>query len=253
MSNSMASPPVRPVRLAPLDLLGLGLLGIRTRTTRAVLSALGISIGIATLIVAIGIPASSQRALMNQLSALGTNMLRAEPAPNQKPPVLLPKTAVGMVARIGPVTGASAVANTHATVHRSDRVGADDYSALSVLATRSNLLTALNGTVRSGRSLGASTENFPTAVLGSVAATRLDLGRSTSSGVASAESASPSTRSWQSCRTSTSSWFPSINSDPARRSEPPTTTPSANSSPTGMLLGDCPAPDASSVSRRMRN
>jgi putative ABC transport system permease protein len=48
----------RPVRLAPLDILGLGLLGIRTRKVRAALSALGISIGIATLIVVTGIPAS---------------------------------------------------------------------------------------------------------------------------------------------------------------------------------------------------
>lgn len=165
------------MRLAPLDLLGLGLLGIRTRTTRAVLSALGISIGIATLIVVIGIPASSQRDLMERLSALGTNMLRAEPVPDQKPPVLLPETSVGMVARIGPVTVAGAVANTHVAVHRSDRVDAGDYSGLAVLATRSNLLTAINGTVRSGRFLGPSTENFPTAVLGSVAATRLGIAR----------------------------------------------------------------------------
>ena len=102
--------PPKPVRLAPLDLLGLGLLGIRTRKLRAALSALGISIGIATLVVVTGIPASSQRALMAQLTALGTNMLQVQPVPDQKPPVLIPETATDMVARIGPVTVASAVA-----------------------------------------------------------------------------------------------------------------------------------------------
>lgn len=70
----------RPVRLAPADLLGLGLLGIRTRKLRAALSALGISIGIATVIIVTGVPASGQRSLMDKLTALGTNMLQAVPA-----------------------------------------------------------------------------------------------------------------------------------------------------------------------------
>ncbi|MGW1559337.1 ABC transporter permease [Streptomyces sp. NPDC002144] len=162
----------RPVRLAPLDILGLGLLGIRTRKIRAALSALGISIGIATLIVVTGIPASSQKALMKELSALGTNMLRAVPA-NQDPPVLLPPESVDMVRRIGPVTAASAVANTHTEVFRNDRLGADDYTGLTVLASRLDLLRTINARVASGRFLTPATERFPTAVLGSVAASRL--------------------------------------------------------------------------------
>ncbi|NEA64618.1 ABC transporter permease [Streptomyces sp. SID12488] len=163
----------RPVRLAPLDLLGLGLLGIRTRKMRAALSALGISIGIATMIVVTGIPASSQKALLNELSAMGTNMLQAQPVPNPNSPVLLPPESVDMVRRIGPVTMASAVANTHATVHRSDHVDPGDYAGLTILASEVNLLPAINAEVRSGRFLNAATERFPTAVLGSVAATRL--------------------------------------------------------------------------------
>ncbi|MGI5451863.1 ABC transporter permease [Streptomyces sp. CA-249302] len=162
----------RPVRLAPLDILGLGLLGIRTRKVRAALSALGISIGIATLIVVTGIPASSQKALMERLSALGTNMLQAVPA-HQDPPVLLPPESVDMARRIGPVTVASAVANTHTEVFRNDRLGADDYTGLTVLAARLDVLRAINAEVGSGRFLGATTERFPTAVLGSVAASRL--------------------------------------------------------------------------------
>lgn len=162
----------RPVRLAPLDILGLGLLGIRTRKIRAALSALGISIGIATLIVVTGIPASSQKALMKELSALGTNMLRAVPA-NQDPPVLLPPESVDMVRRIGPVTAASAVANTHTEVFRNDRLGADDYTGLTVLASRLDLLRTINARVASGHFLTPATERFPTAVLGSVAASRL--------------------------------------------------------------------------------
>ena len=167
----------RPVRLAPRDILGLGLLGIRTRKMRAALSALGISIGIATLIVVTGIPASSQKHLMNQLSALGTNMLQAVPQPNQDPPVLLPPESVDMVARIGPVTVASAVGNTNTEVFRNDHISQDDYAGLAVLATKPNLLQAINASVQSGRFIDPATEKFPTAVLGSVAATRMGVAR----------------------------------------------------------------------------
>ncbi|MET7568805.1 ABC transporter permease [Streptomyces sp. NPDC005492] len=163
----------RPVRLAPLDILRLGLLGIRTRKIRAALSALGISIGIATMIVVTGIPASSQKALMNELSALGTNMLQAVPNSTSTNPVLLPPQSVDMVRRIGPVTQASAVANTHATVYRNDKVDPNDYAGLTVLASKTNLLKAINAKVRSGRFLSPATEKFPAAVLGSVAASRL--------------------------------------------------------------------------------
>ncbi|MCX4911223.1 ABC transporter permease [Streptomyces sp. NBC_00878] len=168
---------VRPVRLAPLDLLGLGLLGIRTRKLRAALSALGISIGIATMIVVTGIPASSQQALMAELSALGTNMLRAEPVPNEQSPVLLPEESIDMVRRVGPVTKVSAVANTHATVRRSDRIAANDFSGLTVLAAKLDLLGAVSADVASGRFFSRADERFPTAVLGSRAATRLGFGR----------------------------------------------------------------------------
>jgi putative ABC transport system permease protein len=163
----------RPVRLAPSDMLGLGLLGIRTRKMRAALSALGISIGIATMIIVTGIPASSQRALINELAALGTNRLQATAVPDQDPPVVLPAESVAMVTRIGAVTRSSAVANTHASVHRSDRLGPEDANGISVLASKLDLLQAVKGRVQSGRFLTAASERFPTAVLGSEAAARL--------------------------------------------------------------------------------
>ncbi|MEV4639678.1 ABC transporter permease [Actinoplanes sp. NPDC049548] len=163
----------RPVRLAPADLLSLGLIGLRTRKLRAALSALGISIGIATMIVVTGIPASSQAALMRELSALGANVLQAMPVPDQDPPVLLPEQSVGMVQRIAPVTVASAVANTHTLVRRSDRTDPHDGSGLTVLAARLDLPAAINARIRYGHWLTEVTGAFPTVVLGSVAASRL--------------------------------------------------------------------------------
>ncbi|MFF3949559.1 ABC transporter permease [Streptomyces sp. NPDC001902] len=167
----------RPIRLSPLDVLRLGLLGLRTRRTRAALSALGIAIGIATLVVVTGIPASSQRALMEELSALGTNMLRAQPQPDTEQKARLPEAADAMAARIGPVTSATAVANTHATVRRSDLSDPNDSIGITVLAARTNLLSTVGGTVRAGHFLGRATERFPTAVLGTRAASRLGIDR----------------------------------------------------------------------------
>ncbi len=159
----------------PVDLLALGLIGLRTRPGRALLSGLGIAIGIATMIVVTGIPASSQAALLDRLSALGTNTLQVTALPHQSPPAVLPEQSVGMVTRIGPVTGASAVANTHTVVRRNDRVDRNDGGGLTVLAARLDLPGVINATVRSGSWLNPATATFPTVVLGAVAAERLGL------------------------------------------------------------------------------
>jgi putative ABC transport system permease protein len=160
------------VRLTPLDLLELGLLGVRTRRMRAVLSALGIAIGIATMVVVTGIPASSGAALQRELAALGADMLHVVPA-QQDPPVTFPDDAVAMVQRIGPVTAVSAVAGTPALVRRSDRLDPADGSGLTVRAARSDLLGALRARVRSGHWLTDAEQRYPAVVLGSVAAVRL--------------------------------------------------------------------------------
>ncbi|NUS84427.1 MAG: ABC transporter permease [Streptomyces sp.] len=104
-------------------------------------------------------------------------LLRAQPQPNQKPPVLLPPEAATMAARIGPVSRTGAVANTHAIVRRSDRTDPNDGLGLSVLASRNDLLPTVNGRVRSGRFLSLSTDRLPTVVLGHQAAARLGIPR----------------------------------------------------------------------------
>jgi putative ABC transport system permease protein len=159
--------------MKPWDVLELGLIGLRTRPGRAALSGLGIAIGIATMIVVTGIPASSQAALVERLTALGTNTLQASAVPGQNPPAKLPEASVGMVSRIGPVTAASAVANTSSLVRRNDRTDPSDGAGLTVLAAKLDLPQVLNARVRSGQWLNAATARFPAVVLGSVAADRL--------------------------------------------------------------------------------
>ena len=164
-----------PARLALGDVLRLGLLGLRARKMRAVLSALGISLGIATMLVVTGIPASSQQALQNQLTALGTNMLQAAPQPNQTPPVLLPTAASAMVRRIGPVTQAASVANTGVSVQRTQWADPSISVGIAVLAAEDNLLAAIKGSVYNGMFLNAANDRFPTVVLGSQAASWLGI------------------------------------------------------------------------------
>ncbi len=156
-------------------MLALGLLGLRTRPARALLSALGIAIGIATMIVVTGIPASSQAALLAELTALGTNTLQAMETPDAEKEEKIPESAVGMIRRIGPVTAASAVANTHSRVRRNDRTAPDDGGGLTVLASSLDLLPTINARVHAGNWLNPATADFPTVVLGSVAAGRLGI------------------------------------------------------------------------------
>jgi putative ABC transport system permease protein len=166
---------VRPVRLSPLDLLALGLLGIRTRPMRAMLSALGIALGIATLVVVTGIPAAGQRALDAELARLGPNLLAVSAASAGDQHASFPPEAVRMVARIAPVQIAAGVANTRTNISRNDRNADDNYSGVTVLASTDNLLPAVNGALSSGRFLDPAMDRQPTVVLGSVAATRLGI------------------------------------------------------------------------------
>ncbi|HEU5475445.1 MAG TPA: ABC transporter permease [Actinophytocola sp.] len=166
----------RPRRLGPRDVLRLGGHGMRTRPLRAVLSALGIAIGIAAMIAVVSIPASSAAALRAELAALGPNLLTAQPGQTfGGDDAELPETAVPMVRRIAPVTAVSATGTVSATVRRSDRVPAGETSGLAVYAATPDLLDTLRGSVHSGRFLDAVAERFPAVVLGSEAATRLGI------------------------------------------------------------------------------
>nr|CTQ95805.1 Protein of unknown function DUF214 [Kibdelosporangium sp. MJ126-NF4] len=161
--------------MSPLDLLSLGFTWLRTRPLRAVLAALGISIGIATMLVVIGIPASSQQAVVDELAGLGPNLLRAQAMPDQVADreAGMPPESVDMARRIGPVLAASGVANVHAEVRRTDL--AAQGSGITTLAATQDLLTVLGGSVHSGTFLSAATERFPTVVLGSKSATWLGI------------------------------------------------------------------------------
>src|SRR3954463_8398316 len=111
-------------RLSAGDVLRVGAAGLRPRPTRALLSALGIAIGIAAMVAVVGISSSSREQLDRQLAALGTNLLTVSPGRSLTGDAAeLPAEAEAMVGRIGPVTASSAVGTMRdIRVYRSDRI-----------------------------------------------------------------------------------------------------------------------------------
>ncbi|MEU7861947.1 ABC transporter permease [Nonomuraea sp. NPDC049141] len=167
-----------PSRLSTVDVLRVGAAGLRARPARVVLSALGIAIGIATMIAVIGISSSSREQLLRRLDRLGTNLLTAAPGRTLfGDKAELPVSALSAVERIGPVSTASATGTVDATVRRTDHIPEAVTGGISVQAASAELLTTLEGDVAKGTWLNAATERAPAVVLGSAAAKRLGLGR----------------------------------------------------------------------------
>ena len=74
MSATLASS-----RLLPADVLRVGASGLRARRLRAALSALGVAIGIASMVAVLGVSESSKADLLAVLDRLGTNLLTVGP------------------------------------------------------------------------------------------------------------------------------------------------------------------------------
>ncbi|MFD8645777.1 ABC transporter permease [Streptomyces zaomyceticus] len=166
-------------RLGPRDVLHVGSAGLRSRPVRVVLSALGIAIGIATMIAVVGISASSQAQLLRQLDALGTNMLVAKPGEGMftGQEVKLPKDAVGMVGRITGVEKAAGTGDLRSSVRRTEKIPAAETGGIAVKAATGGLLDVLRGGLASGTWLNAANGRYPSVVLGHVSAERLGITR----------------------------------------------------------------------------
>jgi putative ABC transport system permease protein len=163
-------------RLSRRDLLRVGSLGLRSRRVRALLSALGISIGIAAIVGVLGISQSSKSGLLNELGRLG-NLLTVQAGSTAFGQATeLPTTSEGMVSRIGPVTNVTqigAVSNTY--VYRNSFVPAIDTNGIALTATDAALPPTLGATLAHGTFLNAATARYPAVVLGAEAASLLGI------------------------------------------------------------------------------
>jgi putative ABC transport system permease protein len=165
-----------PSRLLPRDILAVGSIGLRTRKLRAALSALGVAIGIASMVAVLGISASSQEQLLSTIDRLGTNLLTVEPGQSfvGGGDSQLPVEARPKVAAVDGVESATSVYTVEgATVRRTSYVDEDNDSGITVYASDTNLPETLSAAMAAGSFLKDSTKAFPTVVLGAVAAQRL--------------------------------------------------------------------------------
>ncbi len=177
VAPAVPSTPVEPSRFRFVDVMRTGSSGLGTRRGRTILSALGIAIGIASLVGVLGLSESSKSDLLAELDALGTNLLTVQAGTgfgigNAE----LPETTVGMVGRIGTVRQVSAVSSVNASVLRTDFIPSGQTGGISVVAAEPDLLDTLGGSVASGAFLDGAALEYPAAVLGSVAAERLGIG-----------------------------------------------------------------------------
>ncbi|MEV8511037.1 ABC transporter permease [Dactylosporangium sp. NPDC051484] len=161
--------------LLPADIARLAVAGVRARPLRAVLSALGIAIGIAAMLAVVGISASSQQRVNEQIASLGTNLLRAEPARNLfGEQTELPPEAIGKVRLVEGVEAASGVAVLPAVhVYRSELIDPSATGGLQVVAADLDLLDVTRSRLSAGAWLNPATATFPSVVLGATAAERL--------------------------------------------------------------------------------
>jgi putative ABC transport system permease protein len=168
--------PLKPTRLPASDIVRLGASGLRSRPLRALLSALGIAIGIAAMLSVVGISASSRAELDRLLARLGTNLLTVAPAETAVGEhTKLPTESVTMIGRIGPVESVAATGAIDAHVYRNDRMPAGRTSSIAVLAATDALPDTVGATVHVGAWLNRATASYPAVVLGSRAAQRLDV------------------------------------------------------------------------------
>jgi putative ABC transport system permease protein len=163
-------------RLTRRDLLRVGSLGLRTRRTRALLSVLGISIGIASIVGVLGISQSSKSGLLNELGRLG-NLITVQPGTNAfGQQTELPTTAEGMASRIGPVTNVAEIgAISNVYVYRNSLEPANDTSGISLTATDAALPATLGASIAHGTFLNAATARYPAVVLGAETASLLGI------------------------------------------------------------------------------
>jgi len=168
--------PAAPSRLRAADLAYVGSTGLRARPMRAVLSALGIAIGIAAMVAVVGISTSSRERLDSQLAELGTNLLVVTAAVDSggAPPLPLPADAAARIERITGVVAASATADLPDThVYANSLVDAGRTGGLTVTASELDLPGVVGAELESGRWLNPATATLPTTVLGATAAQRL--------------------------------------------------------------------------------
>jgi len=159
------------------ELIRVAAAGLRARRLRAILSALGIAIGIAAIVAGLGVSESSQANLLRQIDALGTNLLTVSPghAVLGGEAQLYP----GAVSKIAHLSGVERSAGVYqvsgAAPLRNNYISQLQTGGLGVEAADTTLMTTLRGQLSAGAFFTPATASYPTAVLGATAAQQLGI------------------------------------------------------------------------------
>ena len=183
-SGRPAAPPASPAapaaaRLRPADLAALASIGLRTRKLRAGLSGLGIAIGVAAIVAVLGLAASSRAVLLDEIQALGTNLLTVSNGQTLTGSTAeLPEAAPGMIARLPGVTNIQDTGTVNGvSAYRSPLIPPVETNALTVDAATLGLPAAAGTSLAQGAYLNPATAREPVAVLGAQAAQLLGIDR----------------------------------------------------------------------------
>jgi putative ABC transport system permease protein len=158
--------------------LHLATVGLRTRKLRAGLSALGIAIGVAAIVAVLGLSSSASAGLLNEISALGTNLLVVQNGLTLSGGTAeLPTAAPSMIGRVDAVSQVQETGSITGNVFRSPLIPIINSNALSIEAASLGLLRTVGTSVAQGSFLNAATAQEPVVVLGAAAAQRLGIDR----------------------------------------------------------------------------
>lgn len=166
-------------RLRTGDLLALGFHGLRARPMRAVLSSLGIAIGIAAMIAVIGISTSSQALVKEKLAVLGTNLLTVSAGTDVLgQETALPQDALANIARIPGVQHVGSISTLEKVfIYRNAEIETSRTGGLSVAVAGGDLMNATGVKLLDGSWFNRESEKLPTTVLGRTTAERLGIQR----------------------------------------------------------------------------
>ena len=159
-------------RLRASDTLSLGTLGLRTRKGRTAMAAIGIAIGVASLIALVGIINSGEADAQRDLLEQGIDVLELTPGTSfAEDPELLPGAAAAIDTHMRDVVDVVAsIRRVSATVRKTDLIPEVETGGIRLFAVEEgdlDLLIPLRGGVAHGRFHDAATVQVPTVVLGS--------------------------------------------------------------------------------------
>lgn len=144
---------------------------------RAALSALGVAVAVAAIVAVLGIAASAQVDLLDQLGDEADLLTVAGGQDFSGAAAPLPSTAESMIAAIPPVREVTAVASIPSvSARRSAAIPAIDTGGITVMAAQASLPHTVSASMAAGRFLGAVAQRYPEVVLGYQAARNLGIG-----------------------------------------------------------------------------